>query len=38
MSIGDSPQTEVTLCDIIEGDLSAYISSKNFNQLYIQQN
>ena len=38
MSIGDNPQTEVTLCDIIEGDLSAYISSKNFNQLYIQEN
>ena len=38
MSIGDNPQTEVTLCDIIEGDLSAYIFSKNFNKLYIQEN
>ena len=38
MFIGDNPETEVTLCDIIEGDLSAFISSKNFNQLYIQEN
>ena len=38
MSIGDNPETEVSLCDIIEGDLSAFISSKNFNQLYIQEN
>lgn len=38
MSIGDNPETEVTLCDIIEGDLSAYIFSKNFNKLYIQEN
>jgi len=38
MSIGDNPETEVTLCNIIEGDLSTYISSKNFNQLYIQEN
>lgn len=37
MSIGDNPETEVSLCDIIEGDLSAYISSKNFTQLYIQE-
>jgi curli biogenesis system outer membrane secretion channel CsgG len=38
MSIGDNPETEVTFCDIIKGDLSAFISSKNFNQLYIQEN
>ena len=37
MSVGNTPETEVTLCDIIEGDLSAFISSKNFNQLYIQE-
>jgi len=38
MSIGDNPETEVTFCNIIKGDLSAFISSKNFNQLYIQEN
>jgi len=38
MSIGDNPETEVTLCNIIKGNLSAFISSKNFDQLYIQEN
>jgi len=37
MSVGDTPETEITLCDIVDGDFSAFISSKNFNQLYIQE-
>ncbi|MEA3428205.1 MAG: CsgG/HfaB family protein [Thermodesulfobacteriota bacterium] len=38
MSVGDTPETEITLCDIVDGDFSAFISSKNFNQLYIREN
>jgi curli biogenesis system outer membrane secretion channel CsgG len=38
MSVGDTPETEVTLCDIVEGDLSEYISSNDFDQLFIQEN
>lgn len=34
---GDTPESEVTLCDIIDGDLSVYISSKDFSSLYIQE-
>jgi len=37
ISVGDTPETEVTLCDIVEGDLSPFISSKDFSQLYIQE-
>ena len=37
MSVGDTPETEITLCDIVDGDFSVFISSKNFNQLYIQE-
>lgn len=38
MSLGDTPESEVTLCDIIEGDFSEYISSNKFDQLFIQEN
>ena len=38
MSVGDTPDTEITLCDIVDGDFSAFISSKNFKQLYIREN
>ncbi len=38
MSIGDTPEAEVTLCDIVEGNFSEYISSKQFDQLFIQEN
>jgi curli biogenesis system outer membrane secretion channel CsgG len=37
MSVGDTPETEVTFCDIIEGDFSEFISSGDFTQLYIQE-
>ena len=37
MSAGDTPETEVTFCDITRGDLSEFISAKNFNGLFIQQ-
>jgi curli biogenesis system outer membrane secretion channel CsgG len=34
---GDTPESEITLCDIISGDFSGYISSKDFSNLYIQE-
>ena len=34
--VGDSPENEISLCDIIEGDLSKYTSSGKFQDLYIQ--
>ncbi|MBW1615190.1 MAG: curli production assembly protein CsgG [Deltaproteobacteria bacterium] len=38
MSVGDTPETEVTLCEIIDGNFEKYIVSKAFNQLFIQEN
>ena len=38
MSIGDTPESEVTLCEIIDGDLTTFISSNDFKSLYIQEN
>lgn len=37
MSVGDTPESEVTLCDIVEGDFSEFTSSQKFDQLYIQE-
>ena len=37
MLAGDTPETEISLCDIIEGDLSSYIKSQDFQHLYIQE-
>ncbi|BHH84973.1 hypothetical protein LA52FAK_32620 [Desulforhopalus sp. 52FAK] len=34
--VGDTPETEISLCDVIEGDLSKYIASGKFQNLYIQ--
>ena len=36
-SVGETPETEVTFCDIVEGDFSEFISSGNFEQLFIQE-
>jgi len=33
--IGDSPENEVSLCEVVEGDLSSYIAKKDFSGLYI---
>jgi len=35
-TMGDTPDTEVSLAKIISGDLQSYIASKNFSNLYIQ--
>ncbi len=36
-TVGDTPESEVSLCTIVEGDLSAYIKAKKYDTLYIQE-
>lgn len=36
-TMGDTPDTEVSLASIKNGDLEQYISSKNFSDLYFQE-
>jgi len=36
-SLGDSPENEVSLCNLIQGDLSQYINQKDFTTLFIRQ-
>lgn len=35
-TMGETPDTEISLATIITGDLKAYIESKNYSKLYIQ--
>ncbi len=35
-TMGDTPDTEVSLATIISGDLTAYIESKDYSKIYIQ--
>jgi len=35
-TLGDTPETEVSLAEITSGDINAYIKSKDFTKLYIQ--
>ncbi len=35
--MGDSPESEVTLCQIVSGDLSPFLVSKDFSGLYVQE-
>lgn len=37
MSVGDTPDTEVSMCSIESGNLDSYLKSKDFNDLYIQE-
>jgi curli production assembly/transport component CsgG len=37
MSVGDTAESEVSICSIVEGDLSAYIKAKNYDGLFIQE-
>lgn len=37
-SLGETPDTEITLCEVTQGDLSLYINSGDFSSLYIQEN
>lgn len=34
--VGDTPETEVSIATITSGNLTSYVSSKNFTDLYIQ--
>jgi len=38
VSVGDSPESEVSFCKIIDGDFNTYINSNDFKSLYIQEN
>lgn len=35
-TLGDTPDTEVSLAEITSGDINSYIKSKDFTKLYIQ--
>lgn len=35
--VGDMPENEVSLCEVIDGDLSLYVSKKDFSHLFIRQ-
>jgi len=35
--LGDTPENEVSLCEVIDGDLSLYVSKKDFSHLLIRQ-
>lgn len=37
MSVGDTPDTEVSMCSIVSGNLDSYLKTKKFNDLYIQE-
>lgn len=37
MCAGETPQTEVTFCELVEGDLSKFIANNDFSALYIHQ-
>lgn len=37
-SLGSTPEAEVTICDILEGDFSKYAETNNFENIYIEVN
>jgi curli biogenesis system outer membrane secretion channel CsgG len=37
MSVGDTADSEVSICSIVEGDLSTYIKAKKYDGLFIQE-
>jgi len=37
-SSGDTPEAEITECEVIEGDFSTYFSAEKLKLLYIQEN
>jgi len=36
-SAGDTPDAEVTFCEVVEGDIHDYIQANDFSSLYIQE-
>lgn len=37
MSVGDTPDSEVSMCSVVSGNLDSYLKTKTFNDLYIQE-
>lgn len=37
MSVGGTPDSEVSMCSVVSGNLDSYLKTKNFNDLYIQE-
>jgi len=37
MSVGDTAESEVSICSIVKGDLSTYIKAKKYDGLFIQE-
>ncbi|MCI2282619.1 CsgG/HfaB family protein [Colwellia sp. MSW7] len=37
MSMGDTPQSEVSIAEVVSGDFSEYVTSGDFTSLYIQE-
>jgi len=37
MSVGDTPESEVSMCSIVDGNLDTYLKSKKYETLYIQE-
>lgn len=35
--LGDSPQNEVSLCSLVEGNLQSFIAANDFSKLYIRE-
>ena len=36
-TVGDTPQNEVSVCKVVEGDLSRYFAKNDFSELYIAE-
>lgn len=37
VSVGDTPDTEVSMCELVSGNLDSYLKTKKFDNLYIQE-
>ncbi len=37
MSVGDTPDSEVSMCTVVSGSLDRYIKAKDYKSLYIQE-
>jgi len=37
MSVGDTPESEVSMCQLVDGNIQSYLKTKKFDNLYIQE-
>jgi len=37
MSVGDTPDSEVSMCSMVDGNLDSYIKTKKYENLYVQE-